>query len=215
MTPFSAGGHRESTNGLQRRSDCSPVAVQQWGGSCVSARRHRSRTRSGSRTRLPRGIHDRSRQHSQRHRRADAPRASQNPRLNLTFPKSPARHARAAVQSNEVYPTPPALARLTSLGRASDKRFPLWRSLHNGRIRPTMALIVLPGSGHGQNGACALVATECTYRHEKSATLYLLVPEGLDRFHPAPLLGRDVDRRGGHRSMAEVLLRKLNGHATL
>ena len=44
----------------------------------------------------------------------------------------------AAVQSNKVYPTPPALVRLASFGGASDKRFPLWQDLHNGQeLLPT------------------------------------------------------------------------------
>jgi hypothetical protein len=63
--------------------------------------------------------------HNQRHRGADASRASLNPLLNLTFPNSPAHHHRAAVQSNEVYPTPSAPVRLASFSGASDKRFPL------------------------------------------------------------------------------------------
>lgn len=67
------------------------------------------------------------------HNGANAQRASQTPQLSLTFPKSPAHHHRAAVQSNEVYPTPPASARRVSFGRASDKRFPLWRAIHNGQ----------------------------------------------------------------------------------
>ena len=67
------------------------------------------------------------------HNGANAQRASQTPQLSLTFPKSPAHHHRAAVQSNEVYPTPPASARRVSFGRASDKRFPLWQDLHNGQ----------------------------------------------------------------------------------
>jgi hypothetical protein len=54
----------------------------------------------------------------------------------------------AAVQSNEVYPTPSAMVRLASFGGASDKRFPFMNSLgwpgadsslcgalHNGRQR--------------------------------------------------------------------------------
>lgn len=48
-----------------------------------------------------------------------------NRRLSLTFPKSPARHHRAAVQSNEVYPTPLTSALLACFGAASDKRFTL------------------------------------------------------------------------------------------
>jgi hypothetical protein len=35
----------------------------------------------------------------------------------------------AAVQSNEVYPTPSAMVRLASFGGASDKRFPLCTAL--------------------------------------------------------------------------------------
>ena len=41
------------------------------------------------------------------------------------MPKSPARHHRAAVQSNEVYPTPLTSPRLSCFGAASDKRFTL------------------------------------------------------------------------------------------
>ena len=63
--------------------------------------------------------------HRQQHNAANAQRASQTPPLSLTFPKSAAHHHRAAVQSNEVYPTPPASARQVSFGSASDKRFPL------------------------------------------------------------------------------------------
>ena len=51
------------------------------------------------------------------------------------IPQEPARHRRAAVQSNEVYPTPSASVRLINLGGASDKRFPLWKALHNGHNR--------------------------------------------------------------------------------
>ena len=46
-------------------------------------------------------------------------------RLNLTFHNSQTCPHRAAVQSNEVYLTPPASVRLTSFGGASDKRFSL------------------------------------------------------------------------------------------
>ena len=46
-------------------------------------------------------------------------------RLNLTFRNSHTCPHRAAVQSNEVYLTPPASVRLTSFGGASDKRFSL------------------------------------------------------------------------------------------
>jgi hypothetical protein len=45
--------------------------------------------------------------------------------LSLTFPNSPAPTTVAAVQSNEVYPTPSASVRSTCFGGASDKRFPL------------------------------------------------------------------------------------------
>ena len=48
--------------------------------------------------------------------------ASQNTRLNLTFPNSRLARLRAAVQSNKVYLAPPAPVRLTSFGAASDKR---------------------------------------------------------------------------------------------
>jgi len=60
-------------------------------------------------------------QHSQQ-QGADAPPASQTPPLNLTFPKSAEPHHRATVQSNEVYPTPPAPVRPADFGGASDKR---------------------------------------------------------------------------------------------
>ena len=63
--------------------------------------------------------------HGQQHNAANAQRASQTPPLSLTLPKSAAHHHRAAVQSNEVYPSPPASARRVSFGWASDKRFPL------------------------------------------------------------------------------------------
>jgi hypothetical protein len=44
----------------------------------------------------------------------------------------------AAVQSNEVYPTPVAAVRSACFGGASDKRFPLCKSCHNGQ-EPSLA----------------------------------------------------------------------------
>lgn len=91
-------------------------------------------------------IHTHSRQHSEQRRRADASHASQTPPLSLTFPKGAAHHHRAAVQSNEVYPTPPASARRVSFGWASDKRFPLCKSLHSSLLQLAAACIGIVGS---------------------------------------------------------------------
>jgi len=60
-----------------------------------------------------------------RQRQRRPPWRCANSTLNLTFPNSPARSLHAAVQSNEVYPTPSAEPRLACFRRASDKRFPL------------------------------------------------------------------------------------------
>ena len=75
-----------------------------------------------------------SRQHSQQHLLGDAPRASQTPPLSLTFPKSAAHHHRAAVQSNEVYPTPPASVRRVNFG---GRRINAFRSKHvdQGKVK--------------------------------------------------------------------------------
>ena len=102
--------------------------------------------------------------HNQQHRRADAPRASLNPLLNLTFPNSPAHHHRAAVQSNEVYPTPPASARLTSFGRASDKRFPLWRALHKGWLQSVRFRARMSAATESRHSGTAAAADRSTHK---------------------------------------------------
>ena len=64
------------------------------------------------------------------------PKAALTPPLSLTFLKSAAHHHRAAVQSNEVYPTPQASVRRVNFRGASDKRFPLWKAFHNRQLLP-------------------------------------------------------------------------------
>jgi len=70
-----------------------------------------------------------------RQRQRRPPWRCTNSSLNLTFPDSPARSLHAAVQSNEVYPTPSAEPCLACFRRASDKRFPLRKALHNGKFQ--------------------------------------------------------------------------------
>ena len=135
MMPFNAGGRRDSTPGHHCRSHSLLLTTPQWlvracalddTGSLQRRARHTARASN-------------SRPLTTTHRQPDhhthAPHASQNPLLSLTFPNSPARHHRAAVQSNEVYPTPQAPVRFANFGVASDKRFPLWISLHNSLKR--------------------------------------------------------------------------------
>ena len=125
--PFNAEGRRDSTAHQHCGSPCLSLSMRRCSRACLRARRHRQRAASGSATRLAPNIHTHSGQHGEQLRRVNAPRASQTPPLNLTFPKSTAGHHRAAVQSNEVYPPPLASARRVSFGWASDKRFPLCR----------------------------------------------------------------------------------------
>ena len=85
-----------------------------------------------------------------------------NRRLSLTLPKSPARHHRAAVQSNEVYPTPLTSARLSCFGAASDKRFTLGVTVatqsntHALSCAPAVRCVLLSTSASGSVQQCLI-----------------------------------------------------------
>jgi len=99
-----------------------------------------------------------------------------NRRLNLTFPNSPARILRAAVQSNEVYPTPSASPCFAYSGGASDKRFPLWRAQHNGRVRLSASQFRSSDSKGGADGRGAYVL-ELQARHTGRAGGLAVAPD--------------------------------------
>ncbi len=77
-----------------------------------------------------------------------------------------------------------------------------------------MVLMVLPDSGRRRTSALTLGRLETPLPARRVRRPHLPSPEGLDRHHPAPLLGSHVDRRGRQRRMPEVLLRDLDRHAT-